>query len=833
MQQIELLAPAGSLEGIFNGINAGADAVYFGGSKFSARAFATNLEEGQILEGISYAHERGKKLYCTVNTMVLEREKNQVMEFVDFLYQSGIDGLIVADVGLSQWILSKYPDLPIHGSTQMGIHNVEGAKLAKKLGLSRVVLARELNREQIQAIVRASGIEVEVFVHGALCSSISGACLMSSHLGLRSGNRGKCAQPCRKPYELAGKKAYWLSTADLCTIEHLGMLLEAGVSSLKIEGRMKRPEYVCVVVQQYRKALTCLQEGAHLDGEKALWELKKIYNRGGFTQGYLLGDGDVTYPRSQNHTGVWIGTVSKVKGDGKGLIKTSHSLEKGDGIQIHRSGKQKEQRSSKESGAPKELAMQTGKTLEYGDKTQDGYWVLLPRGVRVGDQVYLTSDKSQLEEAKTLGAKPLQNRQIHFTLTLAEGRLPELLAVCYEWEDDQGTQAPQSEGHGIELGRTTVGGEEPLERAEKPLQRERLIQNLQKTGGTPFVAMDTNIEITGQPFLSISQLNGLRRQALEELSNLLQEQQKSQSRNSNKAPLCELEFRGQQGKEEHSTDGGHRHFALRAQVRTLEQLQAAWEAEVPVEILPLTFSQQAFAALDEWAAGRKLGLALPPFMDDQDVALVNGLLQRHRELFDWITVGNLGQIPLAQAYGRDIVGDYFFNCANTASQQVWHALGLAQVCVSPELAQRELADLEPGGQYPLYGHMPLMNLRHCPVKKATGSCQGRKGENEKLCRKLALIDEKKREFPMQSIQMAHCLTQVLAGAPFVLENWQELENTGVGEGKCYFTIENKQMVNNILTEFKNAVKQRRNAALQGIIGGIKLTTGHFYRREPL
>ena len=122
-----------------------------------------------------------------------------------------------------------------------------------------------------------------------------------------------------------------------------------------------------------------------------------------------------------------------------------------------------------------------------------------------------------------------------------------------------------------------------------------------------------------------------------------------------------------------------------------------------------------------------------------------------------------------QAYDRDIVGDYFFNCANTASQQVWHALGLAQVCVSPELAQRELADLEPGGQYPLYGHMPLMNLRHCPVKKATGSCQGRKGENEKLCRKLALIDEKKREFPMQSIQMAHCLTQVLAGAPFVLE----------------------------------------------------------------
>ena len=146
MQQIELLAPAGSLEGIFNGIIAGADAVYFGGSKFSARAFATNLEEGQILEGISYAHERGKKLYCTVNTMVLEREKNQVMEFVDFLYQSGIDGLIVADVGLSQWILSKYPDLPMHGITHMVIHNVEGSMLAKKLGLSRVVLARELNR---------------------------------------------------------------------------------------------------------------------------------------------------------------------------------------------------------------------------------------------------------------------------------------------------------------------------------------------------------------------------------------------------------------------------------------------------------------------------------------------------------------------------------------------------------------------------------------------------------------------------------------------------------------------------------------------------------------
>lgn len=821
MGQIELLAPAGSLEGIFNGINAGADAVYFGGSQFSARAFATNLDEKQIEEGISYAHERGKKLYCTVNTMVLEREKNQVMEFVHFLYQSGIDGLIVADVGLSQWILSQYPGLPVHGSTQMAVHNIEGAKLAKKLGMSRVVLARELSTRQIQAIAAASGIEIEVFVHGALCSSVSGACLMSSYLGMRSGNRGKCAQPCRKLYELAGKKGYWLSTADLCAIEHLRELMQAGVHSLKIEGRMKRPQYVWVVVRQYQKALAYLQGEADFDGEKALWELKKIYNRGGFTQGYLLGSADVTYPKSQNHTGVWIGTVAQVKKNGRGLIKTDHPLEKGDGIQIHSSANGID--TSGEKG--QDTAAQTGKTLEYADAAAGGYWVLLPQGAQAGDKVHLTSDKSQLEEAKEQGARPLQNREIHFALTLKEGAPPRLQAVCYHREKDK-TASWQAQC-GKQLGQVLVAGQEPLQRAERPLQTGRLEESLKKTGATPFIAAHIDIEMMGQPFISISQLNLMRRQALEQMSTVLKKQMYHQARSCKRTPLCEL-------KEMHRAPQIRKAgLTITAQVRTQQQLQAAWEAEVPVEILPLTFSPAAFEKLAQKAAGRRLGLALPPFMDDMDLQLVWQLLQQHKGLFDRITVGNLGQIPLAQQYGREVAGDYFVNCANRASQQVWRALGLSKVCSSPELSRWELMDMKTGDPYPIYGHLPLMNLRHCPVKKALHTCERHKDERERLCRKWGLADEKGGNFPVQSIQMAHCLVQVLAGRPWGIENLKELENTGVGEGKCYFTIENKQMVNNILTEFKNAQKQKRNAALQGIIGGIKLTTGHFYRKQPL
>ncbi len=260
---MELLAPAGSLDSLKAAVNAGADAVYIGGSRFGARAFADNPEEDQLLEGIDYCHLHGCRIYMTVNTLLKDKElMDQLYDFLLPYYLHGLDGVIVQDLGVVSYIRSCFPELPVHGSTQMTITGPEGASLVKQLGITRVVPARELSLEEVRKIIDETGLEVETFIHGAMCYSYSGQCLLSSMIGGRSGNRGRCAQPCRLPYELYEEDrkinksgSYVLSLKDMCTIDLLPEFEEAGIASLKIEGRMKRPEYTAGVVSVYRKYL--------------------------------------------------------------------------------------------------------------------------------------------------------------------------------------------------------------------------------------------------------------------------------------------------------------------------------------------------------------------------------------------------------------------------------------------------------------------------------------------------------------------------------------------------------------------------------------------------
>lgn len=303
--QVEILAPAGSFESMKAAIAAGADAVYIGGSRFGARAYANNLEEKQMLEAIDYAHLQGVSLYLTVNTLMKEKELEELYSFLRPYYEQGVDGVIVQDLGAVSYIRQQFPDLPIHASTQMTITGIYGARLLSKLGVTRLVAARELSLEELRRIHEEVPIEIEAFVHGALCYCYSGQCLLSSFIGGRSGNRGRCAQPCRLPYTIesrtgqkVGKRfkrgkqqeeAYLLSMKDLCTLELIPQLLEAGVSSLKIEGRMKSPRYTAGVVQTYRKYVNLyLQKGRDsykVDSrDKEL--LLDLFDRGGFTEGY-------------------------------------------------------------------------------------------------------------------------------------------------------------------------------------------------------------------------------------------------------------------------------------------------------------------------------------------------------------------------------------------------------------------------------------------------------------------------------------------------------------------------------------------------------------------
>ena len=295
--QTELLAPAGSFESLRAAVNAGADAVYMGGSRFGARAYADNPDERGLCEAIRFAHLHGCDFYLTVNTLLKDRELLELGDFLLPYYESGLDAVIVQDLGVFSYIRERFPDLPIHASTQMTVLGADGAAFLKDQGASRIVTARELSLEEIRKIHETTDIEIESFVHGALCYCYSGQCLFSSMLGGRSGNRGRCAQPCRLPYQWKDgrqvlnrpEEAYLLSPKDMCTIEILPQILEAGVCSLKIEGRMKRPEYTAGVVRIYRKYLDLYLErgakGYHVD-PKDFEELKTLYSRGGFSRGF-------------------------------------------------------------------------------------------------------------------------------------------------------------------------------------------------------------------------------------------------------------------------------------------------------------------------------------------------------------------------------------------------------------------------------------------------------------------------------------------------------------------------------------------------------------------
>lgn len=295
---MELLAPAGSFEALRAAVQSGADAVYIGGSEFSARRSAVNFTDDEIKAAADYCHVRGVSLHVAANILIKDGERDAFVRYMTRLSEYGVDAVIIQDIGMAAVCRKILPDLPLHASTQMTVSSVAAARKMKEIGFSRIVLARELSKEAIQRICSEVDIEVEIFAHGAICMGYSGQCLMSSIIGGRSGNRGMCAQPCRLPYELDGKKGYLLSPKDLCMIDRLGELEKIGVTSLKIEGRLKRKEYVAAVCGVYRRCM----DGKKPDGSD-IDELKNAFNRSGFTSGYYdgaLGKNMMSYENPSN-----------------------------------------------------------------------------------------------------------------------------------------------------------------------------------------------------------------------------------------------------------------------------------------------------------------------------------------------------------------------------------------------------------------------------------------------------------------------------------------------------------------------------------------------------
>ena len=372
----ELLAPAGNAECFFAAINNGADAVYIGLSDFSARKNAENFTKENARYYIAYAHVFNVKVYVAVNTLVKNAEFDKFVSTVKYAYEAGADAFIVQDVFLAETLKKIFPEIILHLSTQGGVNNSESAKYALSKGFSRVILARETQINEIKAIAKLT--ETEVFVHGALCSSFSGHCYISSFVGGNSGNRGLCKQPCRRAYTLESsenKGKYAISLSDLCLIDKLKDLKEAGVKSVKIEGRMRTPEYVASVVKAYRKAID--------EGVSDTTEIKKTFNRGDFTSGYPFGTAaDIISDKIQNHKGLKVGLVGKLSQNDRIIVETDETFDAGSGFKIIRNGYE----------VGNAVALSRGKVLAYKGN------------VKIGDQINITKDvglaTELLEKAK-------------------------------------------------------------------------------------------------------------------------------------------------------------------------------------------------------------------------------------------------------------------------------------------------------------------------------------------------------------------------------------------------------------------------------------------------
>ena len=551
---IELLSPVGDFECLKAAVQNGADAVYFGASSFSARAFASNFDDSALEKAISYAKLRGVKTNLTLNTLIKNDEINDAIELAKKAYEYGIDAIIVQDLGLARYLIKNFPGLAVHASTQMSVHNLEGVLELQKLGFSRVVLSRELSLQEIEHICKNSNVEIEVFAHGALCISYSGQCLFSSMIGGRSGNRGKCAQPCRLLYELLScssttsnqqgsttstasasqgislttrlanltsanlssassesltslDKGYLLSPRDLCGLDYLPELVDTGVTCLKIEGRMKTPEYVATVTRIYRKYLDLAQanRSEYKINPQDKTELLQVFNRGGFSSGHLEStpNKNLIYKNKSNNMGIYLGTISNFNNN-KGHISLTVSRDSDVTVRVGDKISVENKKHETSTYTISELMIQDKNVLQAtcGDKIKIGR---MKGNISVGDKIYKITDK--LLTTSALETLNKENRKINLNCKMIVKRnQPVELYVS------------DSNSHEVKITSDII----PVEAINAPITQERLAAQLSKTNNTPFHFENIEIDLDDGLYIQgISAINELRRHALSQYEALL------------------------------------------------------------------------------------------------------------------------------------------------------------------------------------------------------------------------------------------------------------------------------------------------------------------------
>ena len=536
-KEIELLSPAGDFTCLKAAVQNGANCIYFGSNLFSARASAKNFDDTELKEAIQYCKIRGVKTNLTLNILIKNNEFANAFNLAKKAYEYGIDAIIVQDLGLAKLLIETFPDLPIHASTQMSIHNLQGALKLQELGFSRIVLARELSINEIEYICQNTSIEIECFIHGALCISYSGQCLFSSMIGGRSGNRGTCAQSCRLPYELIENnkttidKGHLLSPKDLCSLEYIPRLVNAGVKSFKIEGRMKTPEYVATVTKTYRKYIDLAQSGKEYKiEEKDIKNLMQVFNRGNFSSGHLSTNPNqqLIFPEKPNNMGLFIGHIEKYNSS-KGLITiiSEEPLEIGDTISIE---------GETNTYTISELMKNNSNIKKSESKGQITIGRMKGK-IKPGAKAYKMSSKSLTQEA--LATFENNNNLIKVPLN-CEIKIIKNSPISMHISSACDIEIYRKLDIYCEIDAF------PQDAINQPLEKEKIVNQITKTNNTPYFFKNIKIKLDENTFLpNIKALNELRRTAL----NLVEDFAKSKIiRTYTQSTLPQIDFAQNQTK---------------------------------------------------------------------------------------------------------------------------------------------------------------------------------------------------------------------------------------------------------------------------------------------
>lgn len=704
-QNVELLSPVGDFDCLKAAVQNGANCVYFGANLFSARAYAKNFNDDELKQAIEYCKIRGVKTNLTLNILIKDDELKQAFELAKKAYEFGIDAIIVQDLGLAKMLIKAFPDLPIHGSTQMSVHNLQGALELQELGFSRVVLSRELSIEEIEYICQNSTIEIECFIHGALCISYSGQCLFSSLIGGRSGNRGTCAQGCRLPYELIENetktidKGYLLSTRDLCSLDYIPRLINCGVTSFKIEGRMKSPEYVATVTKTYRKYIDLALSGkTYKIDEQDKKNLMQVFNRGNFSSGHLdtHPNKDLIFPEKPNNMGLFLGQIEKYN-QSKGLItlRLNEPVEIGDTIALEN-----------ETGTYtiSEL-MKNNTNIKTANPEELVTFGRMKGKIKVGNKVYKMSSKTLTQSALSTFENDTQTRKIPLN---CEVKIVKNSPISMHISSASEIEIYRKLDIYCEV--DTI----PTDSINHPLEKEKVISQITKTNNTPYYFKNIKIKLDENTFLpNIKALNELRRTAL----NLVEEFAKSKIQKTSTAEYQETNYNKKQNTKTISV--------LLNKIdpeKDYSALEGFDNIYIPLKYFTQKSYENTLLALSEKF---NMYIYLPTIIKSNYKNLLSLNIEKsiskyHIKGFVLSNISNFKFLKGLNFDEFDLVANYTFNIFNKNTISELDQLGINKFTISPELNKEIIQDFEKISTQELicYGRVALMNMNYCPLGKS-------------------------------------------------------------------------------------------------------------------